>query len=293
MVGFLLSYKKIEMEFAMEVVWITLGILVIGMLIYGALLNSFPKTEYYEIFTDKINADVKLVFLTDLHGCVHGKENETLIHMIEKEEPDFICIAGDMTVKNGKGIKEAVSLLKTLREKYPIFYAPGNHEIRMEEYDSYKKMLQEIQVSYLENAGKTEKGIRIIGLDLDEYWYHKCWQKRDFTEEHLTELLGKNESEQYSILIAHNPEYFPQYAKWGADVTLSGHVHGGIARLPILGGVIAPSLRLFPKYDAGKFEKNGKYMILSRGLGLHHIKLRFFNRPEVSVINLTCQFDKK
>ena len=73
----------------------------------------------------------------------------------------------------------------------------------------------------------------------------------------------------------------------------SGHVHGGIMRLPKLGGVISPSLRLFPKYDAGQFEENGHKMVLSRGLGLHHIKLRFFNRPEISVINLSCQKAEK
>ena len=67
---------------------------------------------------------------------------------------------------------------------------------------------------------------------------------------------------------------------------LSGHVHGGIARLPWIGGVISPSLRLFPKYDAGKFREQNGTMILSRGLGTHHIRLRFFNIPEISVIVL-------
>ena len=133
----------------------------------------------------------------------------------------------------------------------------------------------------------------ITGLDLPEYWYHKCWQKRELTKERLNELIGVCRKNECNILLAHNPEYFPQYTKWGADLTLSGHVHGWIARLPVLGGVIAPSLRLFPAYDAGEFEKNGHHMIISRGLGLHHIKLRFFNRPEISVIKLSCHLREK
>jgi hypothetical protein len=59
-----------------------------------------------------------------------------------------------------------------------------------------------------------------------------------------------------------------------------------MARLPLLGGVISPSLRLFPKYDAGQYESRGRFMILSRGLGLHDIKFRFFNVPEISCIKL-------
>ena len=108
--------------------------------------------------------------------------------------------------------------------------------------------------------------------------------------EHLEQLLGVCHRDCFNLLLAHNPEYAEQYAAWGADLTVSGHVHGGIMRLPLLGGVIAPSLRLFPKFDAGLYSfREGRAMIVSRGLGLHHIKLRFFNRPEVSVINLSCQ----
>lgn len=88
-------------------------------------------------------------------------------------------------------------------------------------------------------------------------------------------------------MIAHNPEYFPAYAEWGADLVLSGHVHGGLMRLPFLGGVIAPSMKLFPKYDGGVFEEHGSTMILSRGLGTHTLPIRIFNPGELVVIRLT------
>lgn len=106
-------------------------------------------------------------------------------------------------------------------------------------------------------------------------------------------MLGSVKEDKFSILLAHNPEYFKSYAKWGADLTVSGHIHGGIMRLPLIAVMFPPSLRLFPKYDSGEFEENGKKMILSRGMGLHHIKLRFFNRPEISVIKITCQDKSK
>lgn len=72
----------------------------------------------------------------------------------------------------------------------------------------------------------------------------------------------------------------------GADLTVAGHVHGGVMKLPLLGGVISPSFRLFPKYDRGMFEEYGKRMVLSRGLGMHTIPIRIFNPGELVVIHL-------
>ena len=88
---------------------------------------------------------------------------------------------------------------------------------------------------------------------------------------------------EFQILIAHNPQYFDEYAKWGADLTVSGHVHGGIVRLPFIGGVISPAIALFPKYDGGHYEIDKKHLILSRGLGT---QVRMFNPCEIDVIKI-------
>ncbi len=268
------------------IIWIIVAF-VIFMIGYGFVGNFLLKKEHYQIQSKKIKEEKKIILLTDLHGCKHGKGNRKLLAKISEEKPDFICISGDMTVKNGKHTEDVLELLRVLVQDYPIYYAPGNHEIRMPEYEEYINELKKMGVRYLENQSVEVSGdLQITGLDLGEYWYHKCWQKRNFTSEEINQMVGGCEKEKFQLLLAHNPEYFPQYAKWGADLTLSGHLHGGIAILPFLGGVISPSLRLFPKYDAGAFSKNEKHMIISRGLGLHHIKLRFFNVPEISVIQL-------
>lgn len=269
---------------------IILAVIALALLICGIVTQFFPVAEKYEIMSEQLTHNRRFVLLTDLHAVTHGENNSKLLAMIQEAQPDFVCIAGDMTVKNALHTENALHLLGELAKRYPVYYAPGNHEIRMPVYEEYKKRLVDMGIHYLENQS-VSLGSKIIvyGLDLPEYWYHKFWEKRSFTEKHIEELLGKCAADSFSILLAHNPEYGKQYAKWGADLTLSGHVHGGIMRLPLLGGVISPSLQLFPHYDAGLFEENGKKMIVSRGLGLHHIRLRFFNRPEISIINLTCQ----
>lgn len=271
--------------------------ILILLLVYGYMENDHLKVERYELETRKIKKSLRIVFLTDLHANEHGRENYKLVSRIRKENPDILCVTGDMVVKNGVHTERVLSLLKRLSQDYPVYYSPGNHEIRLEQYEEYKDALLRFGVHYLENKSVflPDYNIRITGLDLPEYWYHKVWDKREFTVEEMNSLVPMEETEKpaLQLLLAHNPEYFPTYQQWGADLTLSGHIHGGIAILPFLGGVLSPSLRIFPKYDQGLKKENEKYILISRGLGLHHIKLRFFNPPELSVINLSCQAEEK
>ena len=108
------------------------------------------------------------------------------------------------------------------------------------------------------------------------------------SSDYLERLMGQASGEMYTVLLAHHPNYFPQYAAWGADLTLSGHIHGGVARVPFWGrGVISPAWRLFPRYDGGIFREGKAVMVLSRGLGIHTIPVRVFNPGELWVIDFT------
>ncbi|MDE6892596.1 MAG: hypothetical protein K2P50_12455, partial [Lachnospiraceae bacterium] len=102
---------------------------------------------------------------------------------------------------------------------------------------------------------------------------------------YLDRLIGRPDKSRATVLIAHNPRYFEVYAGWGADFVVSGHVHGGLMRLPFLGGVISPALKLFPKYDGGEFHEGKSTLILGRGLGTHTLPIRIFNPGEVVVID--------
>ena len=65
---------------------------------------------------------------------------------------------------------------------------------------------------------------------------------------YLPKLLGKPEEGVYRVLLAHNPDYFPYYAAWGADLTLSGHVHGA-------GWHDCPFFKTFPQIRCGAFQR--------------------------------------
>jgi len=193
---------------------------------------------------------------------------------------------------------EAAALVRALAEEYPVFYANGNHEQRMKEevklygdmYQRYMNELKGLGIHFLSNQTDTilikGQALQITGLDI----YYKCYTKGlktiPFTLADMERCIGKKRSRRYHILLAHNPMYMDTYKEWGADMILSGHLHGGAVRIPGLGGVISPQMRLFPKYGGGHDREDGRDIIVSRGLGSHSIPLRLFNAPEMIVIQL-------
>ena len=150
-----------------------------------------------------------------------------------------------------------------------------------------EKQLRRAGVVLLENESALlpETGIRIFGVEIDMDYYKKL-RKSVMKVSYLNSLLGRPCADEYNILLAHNPDYFQAYAGWGADLVLSGHVHGGIMRLPVLGGVLSPALRLFPRYDGGLYEEGKSKMVLGRGLGTHTLPIRVFNPGELIVVRL-------
>lgn len=276
------------------------GILIFVVIVLCIYYNETLRCEYYRIPKEGLPQAFwgsKIVMLVDLHNHEFGKGNSRLLEKIKKESPDYIMIAGDMLVK-GKNLKTELvqELLANLSKICPVYYAPGNHEEYLERNFSqegyYQKFVEEIEkcgVKYLSNQScyieKENQKIRVTGLHLQKKFFAKFYEKVTMEKNDLEELIGKSEN-CYEILIAHNPNYFPVYKKWGADLVLSGHIHGGIVILPFLGGVISTTYELFPHYDFGMFQSGDSYMVLSRGLGTHTIKLRLFNIPEISVILL-------
>lgn len=277
-------------------------IVLILFIFYIIYENHVFKVTRYRIESKKFNGlkeDINIVVLADLHNHVYGKRNEKLIKAIEEEKPDMILIAGDMIVaKPGESMEVSIDLIKQLAQKFPIYYGMGNHEYRMKiypeqyigMYETYLKEIQHDNVKILDNKSVkiTIKGttLNIHGLEIEKEYY-KRFQKAKLADDYLNVLLGNPNEEEYNILLAHNPEYFESYAKWGADMTLAGHIHGGLIRLPYLGGLASPQVEFFPKYDGGQFYEGERTMILSRGLGTHTINIRVNNRAELISIRLS------
>lgn len=267
---------------------VCLVIIMLGVMIYDS--NRFHKVTY-EIVSDKVERDFRFVFLSDLHNKQYGKKNEKLIAEIDACDPDAVFIGGDiLTAAPGKSVEPAAQFVKTIAERYLIYYANGNHEQRLDLYPEtygdmgkrFEQLLAQESIVRLVNEAEynQQHNIEVIGAQIDRRFYQR-FKKVPMDGEYLKEILPKKTDEMYTILLAHNPDYFQAYKEWGADLVLSGHVHGGVMRLPFFGGVLGTNFRFFPKYDGGMFTEDERVMIVSRGLGAHTIPLRIFNPAEL------------
>lgn len=257
------------------------------------------KTVEYNIKSNKIKTTrpIRMVMLSDLHNREHGVHNNLLIKKIKEINPHVVLVGGDMIIASDKNMEVPLNLLMELSNSYPIYYANGNHEqravIQNKEYaiayGKYKNSLKACGVVFLEDekVKMTIEGNRIdlYGYDLPMMHYKKFWYKT-IQKKEIENSIGLPDKRPFSILLAHNPMHFKAYADWGADLTLSGHLHGGIIRLPLIGGVITPQALPFPKYDRGLYNIDNHKLIVSAGLGEHTIKIRINNPAQLVVVNM-------
>lgn len=255
------------------------------------------RVKQYTIQSNKVTDKIRIAFLSDLHLTEHGAANENLIREIDQLEPDLILIGGDMVIgREDCTTAVAEELLTKLTRKYLVWYGLGNHEQRLKEkedrfgdtYEWYRRRLASMGVQILDN---TYQNIDIKGNALSIYGlslpldYFKRFVRKKLPLEEIEELLGKPVENRFCLLLAHHPRYAETYFEWGADMVLSGHIHGGVMRLGKQ-PVISPDFQLFPKYGYGKFEKNDQCLLISGGLGEHTIPFRLFNPKELVLVDI-------
>lgn len=262
-----------------------------ALLAVGIIDGNRFVTVREEFALPGLSRECRFVLISDLHNKVYGNKNDKVISAVQKIDPDFIVVAGDLvTSQIREDMTPGIELMNALSQKYRIYYGLGNHESKMQKDAAYfgdkfdRLMLavshENMRVLQNESVDLPEYNIRLTGLDLDlDYFAH--FRIRKMADGYLRRTLPDVDQGKCNILIAHNPDYFEDYAGWGAQLVLSGHVHGGIMRLPFVGGVIAPSYKFFPKYDGGVFRSGRSVMLLGRGLGSHTLPFRFFNPAEL------------
>lgn len=235
----------------------------------------------------------RILHLSDLHNSNYGTNNDLLIEKIYKLNPDIIFYTGDMVDERSANSTSFLTLARALSEKYPAYYITGNHEEQLREEDK-NKLLGEIKnlgINILENERISLKRdhdeVNLYGLNLESKYYkrtfNKTTKKLQLRKDNIEAILGIMEA-GYSMMLTHNPLYFEAYSDYGADLIFSGHVHGGLIRLPLIGGILSPDRFFNPKYDRGMFESKGSKIIASPGLG--GIKFRFLNRPMIYMVIL-------
>ncbi|MBC1715663.1 metallophosphoesterase [Listeria welshimeri] len=266
---------------SLKMKWIIALIIITLLLVIGWFCGTRLTVKKYEVSSAKVEKEIQLVQISDLHYSEFGNKNKKLLEKVTELEPDVIAITGDLFDRQGDSVPK--SLIKKLTKIAPVYYSPGNHEydIKGAYEDDYKPFLEDVGVINLEDKTATIdvrgqkfqlSGLRSSANLTYDYPYY---------EEGLAEIKMQQDPKYYQVLLSHMPDYFELYVDNGFDLTLSGHTHGGIVRIPFTNiGAIAPGPQrtILPKYVYGQHKKDGKTMIISAGLGAGSFHQKAFPR---------------
>ena len=283
--------KKRKVPLPLKVILIILLVLVVfcsSTLGVNYYLNKDFTTTFYQINSDKVTDNIRIVELSDLHNTEFGEKNSELISKIKSLKPDLIFYAGDMINKDEDDYSVLFDLSDKLSEIAPIYACYGNHELDRYLFTDkdFTKKLEEHNVDLLSNEAKdvTVKNsvIQLIAIsDNVKQFDVKTNNAKKF-------INSLKPTSNCRICLTHYPELFNEkLLDKGIDIAFTGHAHGGHIRLPYIGGLYSNGEGFLPKFTEGVVKtKDNTKVVVSRGLGNHNPIPRINNQPELVVVDI-------
>lgn len=244
----------------------------------------------YEVNSKKLPESFdgfKIVQLSDLHGAEFGEDGMELVDKVGSLEPDMIALTGDFVTDEGD-LAAVEKLAARLVKLCPVYFVSGNHEFGSGLAVKVRNILERAGVKYLSNEYLTinrgDDEILLGGVE-DPLAYADM-----LSPDELAQKMNDAAPDAFKILLGHRNYWMTEYPELPVDLIFCGHAHGGLIRIPGVGGLIGTDRRLFPDFDAGQFN-NGRYtLIVSRGLGNSVSIPRVFNRPEIVCVELSSAY---
>ncbi len=257
--------------------------------------NNSLSVEEYTFTSSRLGAGwdgARIVHLSDLHGKEFGADNTRLLAAVREAAPELIVITGDIADAQS-GLDAIPALLEGLVGIAPTYYISGNHEWGAGFIGELRQMLKAANVTYLRNEAVTlqRSGDTIVLAGIED---PNGYADQKAPAQVAADIYARY-GDPFWLLLAHRNNHFPgEYCLLGADLTLCGHGHGGIWRLPFTDGLISTTMELFPSYTNGLYtcdcgSCDGSAVLVHRGLGNSPRIPRLFNRPEVAVLTLKAK----
>ena len=259
--------------------------------IYAALFglwwfnNYALRTDHTSLRSDKIKEPFRAVIIADQHASENSISNDKILSRIDNAEPDIIFVLGDMYSRDStwEEIKKPIGLMSDLTAKgYPVYFVTGDHDKGGDYLLALKSARIRIMDYRTDVVDIKGNSLQIMGINSVSY-----------SDNFDLSTAFTRDPASFSILLAHIPNY-RAFSSFGADLTLCADTHGGMTRLPFLGPVLdTEDMTLFPKlkdgkeiYDKGWFDYEGGSMFITSGIGASPLPIRFWNRPEVVVMDI-------
>ena len=266
------------------VILLSLLTIILIWVVYTNVSVGFSEhTLYYDTLPEAFDG-YRIAHISDLHNAEIGEGNETLLAMLKEAEPDLIAITGDLIDSNHTDIAVALAFAEAAMQIAPCYYVNGNHEWGAGLTLKMRQLMEARGVICLSNEfvtlNRESEHILICGVE------DRNGRADMIKPPELAEELRQQYPEDFVLWLQHRNDSLIYYPELPVELVLSGHAHGGIVRLPFIGGVLDVRGKLGAEYEKGIYNEGGLTQLVSAGLGNSVFIPRFLNRPELPIITL-------
>ncbi len=216
----------------------------------------------------------RIVHLSDIHHSPFTRLSyiEKVIQIANRLRPDIFALTGDYVSHDEEYIEPIAKALGKLKAKYGTYACLGNHD-HWTNAKAITEAFEKANIKLLVNRGFFFElnGSKIWICGVDDYMVGKADMK--------SALKGSSDSD-FKLLLAHNPQLLRPAARYGIDLMLSGHTHGGQIRF-------RNERKLIPRrLKSGLFAHKETQVYITRGIGTVVVPLRYQCPPEISLLEL-------
>lgn len=226
---------------------------------------------------------LKMIQFTDLHygGTIFEKELENIISTINKQKPDIVVFTGDLVdmdvVLTQNEFDKLVELFNKIEATTELYIVKGNHDY---DHSYFDELVPKTNFKLLNNTYDyfyKDSNVPIVFVGLDDLRDGKPNYDNAFS------YLKETNDSLFTIVLQHEPDQILKYKNKykDFDIVLAGHSHLGQVRLPFIGAIWTPEGS--KKYYDEHYKVDGKDLYIDGGVGTSMMKLRFFNKPTITL----------
>jgi predicted MPP superfamily phosphohydrolase len=221
----------------------------------------------------------RVVHLSDVHcgPWTPAARVDVWVQRINALGPDLVAVTGDLITTGSDYVDGVAGALGGLRARDGAFVCMGNHDY-FTDGEAFARALDHAGLTVLRNRGQSieREGELIYVAGVDDTWTRRA---------DLPAALDGRPAEAPIVLLAHDPELFPEAAAAGVELTLSGHTHGGQFAVPLFHRRLNLA-RLMSPFTVGLYRLGRSTLHVSRGAGTTGPPIRLGSPAEISVLTL-------
>jgi predicted MPP superfamily phosphohydrolase len=263
-----------------QVLWIAAALAaIVG--VWGETFGRRPLLRRVEVEIDGLPAEhdgLRIVQLSDLHvgADTPPRRVERWIERANREEPDLAVLTGDYITSGDAWVDAAAAALGRLRGRLGQYAIMGNHDYFCDS-ERLAQRLSDEGLSVLRNRHETltVNGQPLVVAGVDDTWTRRA---------DLGQTLAGRPEGAPTLLLAHDPDLFPEAVERGVELTLSGHTHGGQVAVPFVRRLALS--RVVTRFVAGLYQEGRSLLYVSRGAGTTGPPFRFGAPAEITILTL-------